>query len=108
MLISQISSGTGEDGEESGSELQQADEEREEKREMATSVEREAENYQKEVVSVMFMIGVVVDSNVKSSNVDGDEEEMVLTNPTYTRVKCLLTMQALMLMLMLSHSCVFC
>ena len=93
MLISQISSGTGEDEEESGSELQQADEEREEKREMATSVEREAENYQKEVVSVMLMIGVVVDNNVKSSNVYGDEEEMVLY-PAYTRVKCLLTMQA--------------
>ena len=55
MLISHMSFWSGEDGEESGSELQQAeDEEKDEKREMA-NVEREAENYQKEVGILMIV-----------------------------------------------------
>ena len=45
---------TGEDGDESGSEQLQADEERgEEKKEISANVEREVENYQKEVGIVM-------------------------------------------------------
>ena len=43
---------------------------------VSINVEREAENYQKEVLIVMLII-VVVFNNIKSSHVDGDEEEMV-------------------------------